>query len=634
MELVRNSNSLGAWVVEGGVSFRVWAPKVELVEVALANGIMERLTPDGNGYHHGLSSKAQVGMTYRYRLDGRETFPDPCSRFQPHGPHGPSQIVHSAAYMWSDQNWPGVRMGGQVIYELHVGAFTREGTFDAAIERLDFLKQVGITLLELMPIAEFPGRWNWGYDGVCLFAPCHRYGEYEALKRFVDAAHLRGIGVLLDVVYNHFGPEGNYLSAYSCDYTTDRYSNEWGEAVNYDGPSSEAVREFIVQNACYWIDEFHLDGLRIDATQSIHDASNLHVLAEVSRETRRVARPRSIVLIAENEPQDVRALRPVEQGGWGLDAMWSDDFHHVMRVAATGSSEAYYSDYRASPQEFISAVKRGFLYQGQRYHWQDKPRGTIVRDEPASSFVFYSQNHDQIGNTLHGDRLTFLTSPGRYRAMTALWLLAPQTPMFFMGQEFSASSPFLFFVDYEDQKLGAQVFKGREQFLAQFPSYAASDARMAMLDPNHPSAFERSKLDWSEPEKHAPLCRLHSDLLRLRREDLVFSAQDRNKLDGAVLGPDAHVLRYYGAAGGDRLVVVNLGADLHLVPSPEPLLAPDSMGEWKLIWSSNHPRYGGPGTVNPLTEKGWHIPAESTTVFCLEPMREEERSSLTEGIYG
>lgn len=218
--------------------------------------------------------------------------------------------------------------------------------------------------------------------------------------------------------------------------------------------------------------------------------------------------------------------------------------------------------------------------------------------------------------------------------MTALWLLAPQTPMFFMGQEFAASSKFLFFVDYADQKLGAQVFKGREQFLAQFPSYAAPDARMALLDPNHPSAFERSKLDWSEPEKHAPFCRLHSDLLRLRREDAVFSAQARNRLDGAVLGPYAHVLRYYEAAGRDRLVVVNLGADLHLVPSPEPLLAPDPMGEWKLIWSSNHPRYGGPGTVNPLSEKGWHIPAESTTVFCIEPVREDERSGLTEGIHG
>lgn len=634
MERTQDLSSLGARVVEDSVVFRVWAPKARKVEVVLSSGDVEPLTCDGGGYHHGISFRAQAGMTYQYRLDGGEAFPDPCSRFQPEGPHGPSQIIDPAAYAWKDQEWSGVQMSGQVIYELHVGAFTKNGTFEAAIERLDFLKRLGITLLEFMPIAEFPGRWNWGYDGVCLFAPSHHYGDHEGLKRFVDAAHQRELGVILDVVYNHFGPDGNYLAAYSPDYTTGRYSNEWGEAVNYDGPNSNGVREFILQNACYWIDEFHLDGLRIDATQSIHDASSLHILAELSRETRRVAGPRSIVLIAENEPQDVRALWPVEQGGWGLDAMWSDDFHHLTRVAATGCSEGYYTDYRGTPQEFLSAVKRGFLYQGQRYHWQDKPRGTVVRDEPASSFVFYSQNHDQIGNTLHGDRLTFLTSPGRYRAMTALWLLAPQTPMFFMGQEFAASSKFLFFVDYADQKLGAQVFKGREQFLAQFPSYAASDARMAMLDPNHPSAFERSKLDWSEPEKHAPFCRLHSDLLRLRREDVVFSAQARNRLDGAVLGPDAHVLRYYEAAGRDRLVVVNLGADLHMVPSPEPLLAPDPIGEWKLIWSSNHPRYGGPGTVNPLTEKGWHIPAESTTVFCIEPMRVDDRSGLTEGIHG
>lgn len=615
MERIRSSNLLGATVVEGGVSFRVWAPNAEEVEVVLENGMRERLNRDGEGYYHGLSSQASVGMTYRYRIDGRDVFPDPCSRFQPEGPHGPSQIVHSAAYNWNDRNWPGVQMSGQIIYELHVGAFTKEGTFDAAIQRLDFLAQIGFTLVELMPIAEFPGRWNWGYDGVCLFAPSHRYGDYEALKRFVDAAHQRGLGVLLDVVYNHFGPDGNYLTVYSPEYTTTRYPNEWGEAVNYDGPGSGSVREFILQNACYWIEDFHLDGLRIDATQSIHDASTPHILAEISTETRRVAKPRSIVLVAENEPQDVRALWPVERGGWGLDAMWSDDFHHLTRVAATGCSEAYYSDYRGTPQEFISVVKRGFLYQGQRYHWQDKPRGTVVRDEPANSFVFYLQNHDQIGNTLHGDRLPSLTSPGRHRAITALWLLAPQTPMFFMGQEFSASSQFLFFVDYVDQNLGAKVHKGREQFLAQFPSYAAPDARVSMLDPNHPSAFARSTLDWKESEKHASLCRLHSDLLRLRREDLVFAAQARNRLDGAVLGQHAFVIRYYETTGRDRLVVVNLGADLHLVPAPEPLLAPGPMGEWRLIWSSNHPQYGGPGTVNPLTEKGWHIPAESTTVF-------------------
>lgn len=628
MEMTHKSKWLGARVVEdGGVSFRVWAPKAKDVEVVFENGESERLTCDENGYFQALAHGAKGGMTYRYRLDGLEAFPDPCSRFQPAGPHGPSQIVDPNAYRWNDQLWLGVQMAGQVIYELHVGAFTEEGTFDSAIERLDFLKALGITLIEIMPIAEFPGRWNWGYDGVSLFAPSHLYGDYEALKRFVDAAHLRGIGVILDVVYNHFGPDGNYLHAYSDHYTTDRHPNEWGAAINYDGPGSNGVRDFVVQNACYWISEFHLDGLRIDATQSIHDAGTPHILAELSLATRRVARPRSIVLIAENEPQDIRAVWPVEQGGWGLDAMWSDDFHHLTRVAATGCSEAYYTDYRGGPQEFVSVLKRGFLYQGQRYHWQDKPRGTVVGHEAASSFIFYMQNHDQIGNTLNGERLHTLTSPARHRAITAVWLLAPQTPMLFMGQEFSASSEFLFFVDFADLECGAKVYKGRQQFLAQFPSYASDDARMSMLDPNHPMAFRRSKLDWAEPEKHAPVYRLYSDLLRLRREDLVFSAQARHRLDGAVLGSHAFVIRYYEGTGRDRLMVVNLGADLHLVPAPEPLLAPHPKGKWNLIWSSNHPQYGGRGTVNPLSEQGWHITAESTTVFCIEPIVSDDQGS-------
>jgi maltooligosyltrehalose trehalohydrolase len=526
--------------------------------------------------------------------------------------------VDSAAYRWRDHDWPGVRMAGQVIYELHIGAFTEEGTLDAAIRELDALKRLGITLVEIMPIAEFPGRWNWGYDGVCLFAPSRMYGDYDAFKRFVDAAHERGLGVILDVVYNHFGPDGNYLSVFSDDYVTDRYPNEWGQALNFDGPSAEGMREFVVQNACYWIQEFHLDGLRIDATHAIYDASERHILAELSTEARRVAGRRSIVLIAENEAQNIRAVRPVEQDGWGLDAIWCEDFHHVSRVAATGRSEAYYTDYRGTPQEFISSLKRGFLYQGQRYHWQRKARGTVVDREPAGSFVFFIQNHDQIGNTLTGNRLHTLTSPGRYRVLTAINLLAPQTPLLFMGQEYGASNPFLYFVDFGNHEIGPKVRQGRQEFLSQFPSYASDDAQKSMFDPNDPMTFERSKLDRVERAVHGPLYRLYRDLLRLRREDLVFSAQSREKLDGAVLNQHAFVVRYFEETGYDRLVVVNLGADLHFVPAPEPLLAPSPDGYWTLLWSSDHPQYGGPGIVNPLTDEGWHIPAESATVLRIE----------------
>jgi len=610
---------LGAQVVETGVQFRLWAPKAHRIEVVFGSGNTQSLRRDDEtGYFTAIISEASPGMTYRYRVDGKHDFPDPCSRFQPEGPHGPSQIVDSSAYRWRERDWPGVRMAGQVIYELHIGAFTEEGTFDAAVRELDALKRLGITLLEIMPIAEFPGRWNWGYDGVCLFAPSHRYGDYDALKRFVDAAHETGLGVIVDVVYNHFGPDGNYTSVFSDDYVTDRYPNEWGQALNFDGPGSEGMREFVVQNACYWIEEFHLDGLRIDATHAVHDASDHHILGELAAQARRAAGRRTIVLIAENESQDIRALRPVGKGGWGLDAVWCEDFHHVSRVAATGRSEAYYTDYRGTPQEFISSLKRGFLYQGQRYHWQRKARGTVVDQEPAGSFVFYIQNHDQIGNTLTGNRLHTLTSPGKYRVLSAVTLLAPQTPMLFMGQEYGASTPFLYFVDFGDHEIGPKVKQGRQEFLSQFPSYASDEAKKSMFDPNDLMTFERSKLDRGERSTHGPLYRLYRDLLRLRREDLVFSAQSRGRIDGAVLGLHAFVIRYFEETGYDRLVVVNLGADLHFVPAPEPLLAPRQDGYWSLLWSSDHPQYGGPGIVDPLTDAGWHIPAESATVFRIE----------------
>jgi maltooligosyltrehalose trehalohydrolase len=610
---------LGAQLVDEGVRFKVWAPKVTGIDVLLQTGAALALKKDTDtGYFSGIAPHASPGMTYRYRVDGEKDFPDPCSRFQPEGPHGPSLIVNPSAYRWRDHNWPGVRIMGQVIYELHIGAFTQEGTFDAAIQELEVLKRLGITLLEIMPVAEFPGRWNWGYDGVCLFAPSHRYGDYEAFKRFVDAAHNKGLGVILDVVYNHFGPDGNYVSVFSDDYFTDRYPNEWGQAINFDGPRSAGVRELVVQNACYWIEEFHLDGLRIDATHAIHDAGEQHILAALSLETRRAAGRRSIVLIAESEAQEIHAVRPVEQGGWGLDAIWSDDFHHVSRVAATGRSEAYYTDYRGAPQEFISAIKRGFLYQGQRYHWQRKARGTVVDREPACSFVFYLQNHDQIGNTLTGNRLHTLTSPGLYRVLTTIHLLAPQTPMLFMGQEYGASNPFLYFVDFGGHELGPKVQQGRQQFLSQFPSYASEAAQKSMFDPNDALTYDRSKLDGAERRAQGPLYKLYRDLLRLRREDLVFSAQSRDAIDGAILSPQAFVIRCFEATDHDRLVVINLGPDLHFVPAPEPLLAPPPHGEWALLWSSDHPQYGGPGIINPLTEEGWHIPAESATVFRME----------------
>jgi len=607
--------TLGAQVEGEGVRFRVWAPKRARVDVVLEEtGRSFPLLKDERGYFSGLVPIAAVGMTYRYRLDNGDVFPDPCSRYQPQGPHGPSLIVDPAAYAWRTTEWPGLRMPGQVIYELHVGTFTPEGTLDAVIAQLDELKDCGVTVVELMPLAEFPGRWNWGYDGVALFAPSHVYGDPHALRRLVDAAHERGLGVILDVVYNHFGPDGNYLLSYSDAYVTDRHPNEWGQAVNFDGPGSEGVRDFVVQNACHWIDEYRLDGLRLDAVHAIYDDSPRHIMAELSQRARAAADGRSILLIAECESQWVRTIQPIERGGWGLDGVWSDDFHHICRVAMTGRSEAYYSDYRGTAQELLSVIKRGFVYQGQRYDWQDKPRGTVVGDEPAHGFVFYLQNHDQVANHLHGERLHALASPARYRALAALFLLAPETPLLFMGQEFAASSPFLFFADHHDE-LSALVYEGRKKFLSEFPPYATPEAQKAVPNPSDPATFERSRLDLSERARHAPLYRLHRDLLRLRREDPLLARQDRASLDGAVLGSHALVLRYFSETAEDRLLVVNLGPDLHLVPAPEPLLAPVTDGAWALRWSSDHPRYGGPGIVNPLTEKGWRIPGANATLF-------------------
>jgi maltooligosyltrehalose trehalohydrolase len=609
---------LGAEVQSHGVHFRVWAPKCHSVEVILEDDSAAAfsLSRQDGGYFTGFIPSLEAGALYRYRLDGAGHYPDPCSRFQPQGPHGPSMVVDPWTFVWHDEHWTGVELAGQVLYELHIGTFTPAGTFDAAIQELAELRRIGITLIEVMPVAEFPGRWNWGYDGVDLFAPTHNYGDGHALRRFVDAAHGLGIGVILDVVYNHLGPDGNYLNAFSEDYFTDRYTTDWGAAINYDGPNSREVREFFLRNACYWVSEFHLDGLRLDATQNIYDHGPAHILADLSRRVRALAEPRQVILIAENEPQDVTCITPVEHGGYGLDAMWNDDFHHAARVALTGKREAYYTDYRGQPQEFLSALKRGFLYQGQRYQWQQQARGSFVTTEPARSFVVFTQNHDQVANSLHGERLITQTSPARYRALTAFMLLAPQTPLLFMGQEFGASQPFLFFADHRDATLATTVYAGRKQFLAQFPSYGSREAQALIPDPCAPATFARSKLDLSERTRHAPLYQFHQDLLRIRREDPLIARQDHRRLDGAVIGPEAFVVRFFGdAREADRLLVINLGQDLEYKPAPEPLLAPRPGETWDLRWSSDDPHYGGPGIVSPAQSDGWHLPGPSATLL-------------------
>ena len=597
-----------------GANFRVWAPKRRRVEVLLSSGAATELSREPGGYWSGLVAGAREGATYRYRLDGADAFPDPVSRFQPEGPHGPSQLIDPCRFAWTDGAWKGVRLEGQVIYEMHIGTFTPEGTWNAARRQLPELAAVGITVIELMPVADFPGKFGWGYDGVGLFAPVAIYGRPDDFRQFMDDAHRAGIGVILDVVYNHVGPDGNYLKQFADDYFTDRYQNEWGEAINYDGENAGPVREWVITNAVYWAQEYHMDGLRLDATQQIFDSSPENIQSALAKAMRAAAGDRSIIIVAENESQHTNLVRPPDQGGYGLDALWNDDFHHSALVALTGHNDAYYSDYNGKPQEFISSVKYGYLYQGQRYTWQAKRRGTPAWGLRPAQFVNYIENHDQLANSGHGERLNRLTSPGRLKAMTALLLLAPGTPMLFQGQEFAASTPFLYFADH-NENLRPLVAEGRLQFLAQFRNLAQSETRRCLADPGSPGTFESCKLDFSERQKHSEWYRLHKDLLRLRREEPVFRAQQQGGVDGAVIGSEAFLLRYFGERGDDRLLIVNLGRDLKLDPAPEPLLAPPEGRLWDLLWSSEAPVYGGCGTPPLDAADNWRIPGHAAVVM-------------------
>ena len=608
----------------GGVHFRVWAPRRKRVEVLLEEkapgakpGLAMELTAEPEGYFSGLMEEARAGALYRFRLDGGDSFPDPASRFQPQGPHGPSEVVDSAAYRWRDNHWHGAKIEGQVIYELHLGTFTRDGDWASAAAELPELADLGVTCLELMPVAEFAGRFNWGYDGVYPYAPCRVYGRPDDFRAFVDAAHAVGIAVILDVVYNHFGPDGCYVRQFSEEYFTDRYATDWGEAINFDGPHCGPVREYFYHNAGYWIDEYHLDGLRLDATQNIYDDSADHILTAITRRVHHVRGARTTLLIAEDETQDVARTRAVESGGHGMDAVWTDDFHHSARVALTGRNEGYYCDFLGTPQEFISAAKRGFLYQGQRSRFQSRRRGTPAQHVALPRFVTYLQNHDQVANSGRGDRLDKLAAPGRYRAFTTLFLLGPWTPMLFQGQEFAASQPFLFFADHHPE-LAPLVAVGRARSLRQFRSLALPETQAALLDPCDPATFERCKLDFGEREKHAGIYALHRDLLRLRREDPVFREQGRHGIDGAVLGPQALVLRFFAEGGADRLLLLNWGVDLWYYPAPEPLLAPPEGMWWDELLSSDALRYGGCGTPPVDTDRGWRIPGETAIAFAAQ----------------
>ena len=594
----------------GGAHVRVWAPAAPALDLVLVRDQRRvALTREADGHFSGFVSGVAAGDRYWFALAADRLRPDPCSRYQPDGPHGPSQVVDPDLFVWTDAAWPGVSASGHVFYEMHAGTFTKEGTWRAALAELPRLAELGITIIEMMPVNDFAGRFGWGYDGVNLYAPTRLYGEPDDLRAFVDRAHALGLGVILDVVYNHLGPDGNYLADFSPDYFTDKYTNDWGAALNFEGP--DAAREFFIANAGYWIDEFHFDGLRLDATQDIHDASARHVLAEIASRTRRIAEPRTILLVGENEPQDVRLLGDPAAGGYGLDALWNDDFHHTAVAALTGRREAYYHDYTGSPQELLSCAKYGFLYQGQYYPWQKQARGTPTIGLPSHAFISFLENHDQVANSAFGRRLNQLACPGRLRALTALLLLGPGQPMLFQGQEFWSTTPFLYFADHKPE-LRAPISKGRREFLAQFENLRDPEVVAALPPPLSAETFARAKLDAAERDRHTHALALHRDLITLRRQDPVIAD---GHVDGAVLGPEILLLRYFGRGRGDRLLLLNLGCDTDVMPAPEPLLAPPAGAAWSLLWSSESVRYGGQGTAPIHPEREWHLPGETAVVL-------------------
>jgi maltooligosyltrehalose trehalohydrolase len=611
---------IGAELQKLGVHFRVWAPNRSRVEVVLSTAnenSLHRSCPlerESDGYFSGLIEDVAAGVCYGFRLDDdSRIYPDPASRYQPGGPHGLSQVIDPSTYRWNDAAWQGVSLAGQVMYEMHVGTFTQEGNWRAAAAKLPYLADLGVTVLEVMPVGDFDGNFGWGYDGVNLFAPTRLYGPPDDFRAFVDSAHQSRLGVLLDVVYNHFGPSGNYVPQFSKGYFSARHHTDWGDAINYDGENNAPVREFFLSNAGYWIDEFHLDGLRIDAVQAVFDESTEHILSAMGSRVRAAARGRKTLIVVENEFQDTRLLRDVAENGCGLDAAWNDDFHHAARIALTGSADYYYGDYQGTPQELISALKWGHLYQGQWNVRQSRPRGGLTWGLEGARFVNFLQNHDQVGNSPGGKRLHELTSPGRYRAMTAVFLLAPSTPMLFQGQEYCASTPFHYFADHEEH-VRKMVREGRERDMRKFRRLSDLDDARLFLDPGDREVFEACKLRPEEDSRNTAGYLLHRDLLRLRREDAVFSAQRADQLHGAVIGPEAFVLRFFGIEGDDRLVVVNLGRDLPGNPITEPLLAPSPIGPWQLIWTSEDPQYGGLG-VSKWDQQSSYFPGHATLVL-------------------
>ncbi len=490
----------GATLEAGGVRYRLWAPGCDTLSLVLeADGRVVAMERDADGFFEAFVEGAEAGTLYRYRLPDGMLVPDPASRYQPQDVHGPSEVTDPASFLWRTE-WNGRDWNEVVLYELHIGSFTPEGTFQAAIGKLDHLATLGVTAIEIMPIADFPGARNWGYDGVLPYAPDSSYGRPDELKALVDAAHARGIAVLLDVVYNHFGPDGNYLPVYAPQFFTDRHETPWGAAINYDGPHAAPVREFVIGNALYWIAEFRLDGLRFDAVHAIIDDGDRHLLDELAERVR-ASVDRPLHLLLENEDNDPARL--ARSGGVPVHytAQWNDDMHHVLHVAATHERTGYYADYEGDTELLGRALAEGFGYQGQMMPYRGSARGEPSAHLPPGAFVAFIQNHDQVGNRAFGERLGTIASAAAMRALAATYLLLPQAPMLFMGEEWGARQPFPFFCDFEGD-LADAVRKGRREEFARFPEFQDPTQRDRIPDPLAEATFTSAKLDWSAIDEH------------------------------------------------------------------------------------------------------------------------------------
>jgi maltooligosyltrehalose trehalohydrolase len=590
-----------ALLADGGCRFRVWAPRAAAVQVHLLEPDGRRVTLDrrDDGYYEGVVPGVRAGARYRYVLGGSAEYPDPASRLQPEGVHGPSQVV-DPAFTWGDAGWRGLPLAEYVLYELHTGTFSREGTFDGVIGELDALAELGVTAIEIMPVAQFPGTRNWGYDGVYLYAVHPAYGGPEGLKRLVDACHRRGLAVVLDVVYNHLGPEGNYLAAFG-PYFTKRYQTPWGDAVNYDDADSDEVRRFVIDNARRWVTEFHIDGLRLDAVHAIYDESARHILDELGEAVHEAGRRlgRAVTVIAESNLNDPRLVRPADRGGYGLDAAWSDDFHHALHTLLTGERVRYYEDF-GGLEDLALAWTDGFAYAGRYSRYRRRRHGAPARDVPAERFIVCAQNHDQVGNRALGERLSALIGFEPLKLAAGVLLLSPFVPLLFMGEEYGETAPFLYFTDHGDPALAAAVREGRR---AEYPEAGAPD-------PQSPETFERSRLTRTlarEPRHHA-LLGLYTALIRLRKTVPALAALSKTELDVRVVG-------------GGRIMVARrwrrddaVVAAFNFSASSSPAEVPIPAGRWTLLLDSADDRWAGPGRSAPE-----QLPSKGAAALTLAP---------------